>query len=434
MPIVDGIVPGMSKPVALIGIAEKGYLALKLEARGCEGHSSIPCRNTAIGKLARAIRRLESNPMPTKLEEPMSGFFDFLAPEMDFGMRLVVANRWLFAPLLIRALKATPETDALIRSTTAITIIRWRRESKVNFIAKCPKCLEPIHIRHYIVRVGGGHMAQKAPGKYHREGMTLAELFHMFPDDTTAERWFADQRWPEGPHCPYCGSTNVQSGAKHKTMPYRCREKECAKRFSVRTKTPMESSKLGFQVWAVALYQVTTNLKGVSSMKLHRDLGITQRSAWFLAHRLRESWKGHAAKYPGPVEVDETYIGGKRKNMPKAKRKALTGRGAVGKAVVIGIKDSASNRVTARKVEATDAKTLQGFVADHVAPGATVYTDEASSYKGMPFHHESVNHSVGEYVRGQAHTNGIESFWAMLKRGYQGTFLAYPVNAHDRYM
>ena len=217
-------------------------------------------------------------------------------------------------------------------------------------------------------------------------------------------------------------------------MPYRCREKECAKRFSVRTKTPMESSKLGFQVWAVALYQVTTNLKGVSSMKLHRDLGITQRSAWFLAHRLQESWKGHAAKYPGPVEVDETYIGGKRKNMPKAKRKALTGRGAVGKAVVIGIKDSASNRVTARKVEATDAKTLQGFVADHAAPGATVYTDEASAYKGMPFHHESVNHSVGEYVRGQAHTNGIESFWAMLKRGYQGTFHHFSGKHLDRYI
>ena len=156
-------------------------------------------------------------------------------------------------------------------------------------------------------------MAHKAPGKSHRKGLTLAELFRMFPDDETAERWFADQRWSEGTHCPYCGSTNVQSGAKHKTMPYRCREKECAKRFSVRTKTPMESSKLGFQVWAVALYQVTTNLKGVSSMKLHRDLGITQRSAWFLAHRLREAWKDQGSQFTGPVEVDETYIGGKRK-------------------------------------------------------------------------------------------------------------------------
>ena len=277
-------------------------------------------------------------------------------------------------------------------------------------------------------------MTQKAPGKSHRKGITLAELFRMLPDDATAEKWFAEQRWPDGPHCPHCGSTNVQSGAKHKTMPYRCREKECAKRFSVRTKTPMEASNLGFHVWAIALYQVTTNLKGVSSMKLHRDLGITQRSAWFLSHRLRESWNERGAMYPGPVEVDETYIGGKRKNMSKAKRKALIGRGTVGKAVVIGIKDSASNQVTARKIDATDADTLQGFVADHAAPGATVYTDEASAYKGMPFDHEAVNHSVGEYVRGQAHTNGIESFWSMLKRGYQGTFHHFSEKHLDRYV
>ena len=132
MPIVEGIVPGVSKPVALIGVAEKGYLALKLEvelmgereAEGACGHTAIPPRNTAIGKLARAIVRLESNLMPAKLEEPMSGFFDFLAPEMDFGMRLVVANLWLFEPLLIDALTASPETDATIRSTTAVSIIR----------------------------------------------------------------------------------------------------------------------------------------------------------------------------------------------------------------------------------------------------------------------------------------------------------------------
>ena len=120
--------------------------------------------------------------------------------------------------------------------------------------------------------------------------------------------------------------------------PTRCREKECAKRFSVRTKTPMESSKLGFQVWAIALYQVTTNLKGVSSMKLHRDLGITQRSAWFLAHRIREAWKDHGAQFAGPVEVDETFIGGKEKNK-HAHKKIKAGRGTVGKAIVVGAKD-----------------------------------------------------------------------------------------------
>ena len=277
-------------------------------------------------------------------------------------------------------------------------------------------------------------MIQKAPGNSHRKGLTLKQLFRMFPDDATAERWFAEQRWPAEPHCPYCGSTNVQSGAKHKTMPYRCREKACAKRFSVRTKTPMEASNLGHQTWAVALYQVTTNLKGVSSMKLHRDLGITQRSAWFLAHRLREAWKDDGPQFTGPVEADETYVGGKRKNMPKAKRKTLTGRGAVGKMAVAGMKDRATNRVVARSVPATDKPTLQRFVADHAAPGAKVFTDEASAYEGLPFDHEAVNHSAGEYVRGMAHTNGIESFWAMLKRGYQGTFHHFSEKHLDRYV
>ena len=123
----------------------------------------------------------------------------------------------------------------------------------------------------------------------------------------------------------------------------------------------------------------------------------------------------------GPLEVDETYVGGKRKNMPRAKRKQLEGRGAVGKVAVAGAKDRATNRVSARSVPATDGKTLQGFVGDHAAPAATVYTDDATAYRGMPFEHEAVNHSAGEYVRGMAHVNGIESFWAMLKRGYHGT-------------
>ena len=276
-------------------------------------------------------------------------------------------------------------------------------------------------------------MAHKAPGKSHRKGLTLAELFRMFPDDATAEHWFAEQRWPEGPHCPYCGSTNVQSGTKHKTMPYRCREKECAKRFSVRTKTPMEASNLGFQVWAVALYQVTTNLKGISSMKLHRDLGITQRSAWFLAHRLREAWKDQGSQFVGPVEVDETFIGGKEKNK-HANKKLRAGRGGVGKAIVVGAKDRDTNRVSAAVVGNTDAKTLQGFVGERAVKGATVYTDDHGGYQGMPFKHETVKHSVSEYVNGMAHTNGIESFWALLKRGYHGTFHHFSEKHLDRYV
>ncbi len=133
-------------------------------------------------------------------------------------------------------------------------------------------------------------MAQKGPGKAHRKGISLAALFRKFPDDATAEVWFAKQRWGNTPACPHCGSINVQGGASHKTMPYRCREKECARRFSVKTGTAMQASNLGYRVWAIAIYLVTTGIKGTSSMKLHRDLEITQKSAWHLAHRICAMW------------------------------------------------------------------------------------------------------------------------------------------------
>ena len=133
-------------------------------------------------------------------------------------------------------------------------------------------------------------MTQAAPGRSEREGISLVGLTRLFPNDAAAEAWFIKQRWPDGIHCHYCGSANVQTGAKHQTMPFRCRERTCAKRFSVRTGTVMQSSKLGFQVWAFAIYLLMTNLKGISSMKLHRELSITQRSAWYLAHRLRAAF------------------------------------------------------------------------------------------------------------------------------------------------
>ena len=157
----------------------------------------------------------------------------------------------------------------------------------------------------------------KGPGKADRQGLSLVAIMCMFPDDTTAEAWFTEQRWAEGVYCPHCGSVNVQSGTAHKTMPYRCREKECAKRFSVRTGTVMQSSNLGYQTWAVALYLVTTNLKSVSSMKLHRDLEITQKSAWHLAHRIRKAFEAGQTLFAGSIEADETHIGGKRKTCPR---------------------------------------------------------------------------------------------------------------------
>ena len=168
-------------------------------------------------------------------------------------------------------------------------------------------------------------------------------------------------------------------------------------------------------------------------MKLHRDLRITQRSAWFLAHRLREAWKDHGVQFAGPVEVDETFIGGKEKNK-HANKKLRAGRGAVGKAIVVGAKDRETNRVSAAVVKGTDAKTLQGFVGERAVKGATVYTDDHGGYQGMPFEHETVKHSVSEYVNGMAHTNGIESIWSLLKRGYHGTFHHMSEKHLDRYV
>ena len=224
-------------------------------------------------------------------------------------------------------------------------------------------------------------MQPKAPGKAHRKGISLVEIMRIFPDDASAEQWFAETRWPNGPACPHCGSVNVQSGASHPTMPYRCREKQCRKRFSVKTGTVMQASNLGYQVWAMALYLCLTSLKSVSSMKLHRDLEITQKSAWFLAHRLRKAFESDTGAFAGPVEVDESYFGGQRRNMSIARRRALadTGHGAVGKTAVVGAKDRATKHVAAKVVTATDKKTLHEFVGQHTKPGAQVYTDDAKS-------------------------------------------------------
>ena len=277
-------------------------------------------------------------------------------------------------------------------------------------------------------------MAHKGPGKANREGISLTKLIRMFPDDDAARAWFEKQIWRAGPHCPHCGSLNVQCGIKHKTMTHRCRDCDGRPMFSLKTGNIMEGSKLGYQTWAIAIYLVTTSLKGVSSMKLHRDLEITQKSAWHLAHRLRKAFEASTPMFEGPVEVDEVYMGGLRENMPKAKRKTLKGRGPVGKTVVAGAKDRATNRISAAVVDTPDKRTMHRFVEERSSPYAKVYTDDYVVYRGIPRDHEAVRHVDGEYVRGEAHTQGIESFWSMLKRAHKGTFHHLSSKHLDRYV
>ena len=149
----------------------------------------------------------------------------------------------------------------------------------------------------------------KGPGKTYRKGLTVQELFKLFPDDEAARKWMEAERWPEGPECPRCGSRDIQTDVPHPTMPYRCHHCKGSPFFSMKTGTVMQSSKLGYQTWAIAIYLVATGLKGTSSMKLHRDLGITQKSAWHVAHRIRRAFEADHGPFHGPVEMDETCRG-----------------------------------------------------------------------------------------------------------------------------
>jgi transposase-like protein len=256
---------------------------------------------------------------------------------------------------------------------------------------------------------------------------TLKDVIVYFADSDNALNYMSMLRWPDGePVCPLCGSTESSFISTRRI--WKC--KGCKKQFTVKRGTIMEDSPLGLDKWLAAIWMITNAKNGVSSYEIHRGIGITQKSAWFLLHRIRLAMQDHSIeKMSGTVEADETFIGGKARNMHKDKREEkIHGRGAVGKAIVMGVLErhgKGDSKVRAKVIAKRDGDALQGHIKENVEAGAQVFTDEFTAYEGLveEYLHEVINHAE-TYVNGHVHTNGIENFWSLFKRCLKGTYIA----------
>jgi transposase-like protein len=254
---------------------------------------------------------------------------------------------------------------------------------------------------------------------------TLIEAIRYFSDPKVCIDTVAAMRWPEGKAvCPKCGGENLLFLTNQSR--WKCRAKGCAKQFSVKVGTIFEDSPIGLDKWLVAMWLVANCKNGVSSYEVARDLGITQKSAWFMLHRIRLCMQdGSTVKLSGEVEADETFIGGKARNMHLAKRqRRITGTGTKDKTAVMGILER-GGKVRTSVVASRKKAVLQAEVKKHVEAGSALYTDFLLSYDGLAgdYAHQVVDHAV-EYVNGRIHTNGLENFWSLLKRGINGTYVS----------
>ncbi len=257
------------------------------------------------------------------------------------------------------------------------------------------------------------------------EPTTLQEAILYFADPVNCREYLVARRWPKGVTCPKCGSTNVLFMEKYNR--WHCREKHVAPQFTLKTGTVMEDSPVGLDKWLMAMWMVVNCKNGVSSYEIHRALGVTQKTAWFLDHRIRLMLGDEYAtgKLGGEVEADETFIGGKARNMHKSKReRRITGTGGKDKTAVMGLLER-GGQVRTKVISSRKKKELHAEVKKHVEAGSALYTDALMSYRGLEtdFVHQVVDHAV-EYVNGRVHTNGLENFWSLLKRGINGTYVS----------
>lgn len=271
------------------------------------------------------------------------------------------------------------------------------------------------------------------------EPQTLVEAIRHFADPDVTLNTMVELRWPNGVHCPTCGRTDVRFIGTRRV--WECKEKHPKRQFSAKIGTIFEDSPLGLDKWFCAIWMIANCKNGVSSYEIHRAIGVTQKTAWFMLHRIRLAMEtGSFLKASGPAEADETFIGGLAKNMHKARKaKVIAGTGGAGKAVVMGVLRRGNaveaSKVVAKHIPDTGAASLHPVVKAAVEAGSELYTDTHKGYRGLSpeYVHQAVDHSI-EYVRGAVHTNGLENFWSLFKRALKGTYVSVEPVHLNRYV